>query len=250
MKKAQKLDKAVGQMHGQSLQLLGIRLNSTSLESVLNLIVEKIASDKKLWLVTPNPEFLVAAQQDEEFKRRLNQADLAIPDGVGLLLASWFLGTKPRLAKRVAGADVVERILVIAGQRGWNIGVVGARRGERQEIETLIKNLKLKIENLHIEAQELTPGWEKKKHDIVFACQGMGEQERWIEQNWQKAQAKIFVGVGGSLDFFSGFAARAPVWIRRMGLEWFWRLVSQPWRWRRQVNLLKFVWLVLKERFG
>jgi len=241
--------KTTQKMRGQSLQILGVGVDSSSMDEVLSFVAGKLAGKEKFWIVTPNPEFLTAAWEDKEFKAVLNQADLAIPDGIGLVLASRILKTKPLIRKRVAGSDVVEQILQLAPRKRWKIGVVGARKKDEMERKELIKRLRRKYKGLKIETLEETSNWQEKNYDIIFACQGMKAQEKWILQNRFKTRAFVFMGIGGSLDFFAGFARRAPIVVRKMKLEWLWRLFTQPWRWRRQLNLLKFAWLVLKEAF-
>ena len=234
---------------GQALQILGVRVNSTSTSSVLCLISSKISHKNSFFVVTPNPEFIVTAQGNEEFRKILNSADLAIPDGVGLILASRFLGTKPLLKKRITGADLVEKVLELGEKENWKIGVVGARRGEIKEIKEMMSRLKQRYPKLKVEALELIEDWPKRGYQIILACQGMGKQERWIWENQKKVKGVCFLGIGGSLDRLVGITPRAPETIRRLGLEWFWRLISNPSHFSRVwTACVIFPWLVLKEK--
>jgi N-acetylglucosaminyldiphosphoundecaprenol N-acetyl-beta-D-mannosaminyltransferase len=228
-----------------TLQILGVGLNGTSTSSVLEKIESAIKNEAKLVIFTPNPEFLVLASRDSSFKYLLNQADINIPDGVGLLWASKFLKTQPLLKTRVAGVDLVKELFVKGQELGWKFGVVGNRRGDVKEAEEQIEKLRQEFPNLQIANYE-----DGKKYDIVLACQGMELQERWIIENKDKVNAKVFIGVGGSLDLLSGFTKRAPNIVRKMGLEWLWRLVGNPKKhFGRVVNaVVVFPWLVLKER--
>lgn len=249
IKKREKSQKIDNEMSGQTLQILGVKVNSTELVEVLRFVRRKITQKRKFWITTPNPEFIVAAQKDEEFQRILNSADLAIPDGYGLVLASKFLGTKPRLLERVAGVDVVEKLLKVSSKEGWRIGVIGARKGKTEEIKTLIQKLQNKYKGAKIEGLENTPFWQKKNYTIIFACQGAKLQEKWIFENFRRINASLFMGVGGSLDFLSGFTRRAPTWMRNLGLEWLWRLALKPSHLKRiLVACVFFPWLVLKEK--
>lgn len=231
-----------------SVQILGITLNSTSTNSVLEKIMAKVQAQKTTFVATGNPEFLVYAQKNLWFKKLLNSADLVVPDGAGLLFASWFLKTQPRLKQRVAGADLAAALLSVANKRGWRVGVVGVRRGEMVEGRKLLTSLSQKYPNVQFVLLEDTPNWQKQSFQLIFACQGMGKQEKWIAENKVLAKGAVLLGAGGSLDFLTGFACRAPEWLRRAGLEWFWRLVLEPWRWRRQLALVKFIWLIFKEK--
>jgi exopolysaccharide biosynthesis WecB/TagA/CpsF family protein len=226
-----------------TLQILGVGLNGTSTSSVLEKIESTIKNEAKLIVFTPNPEFLVLASRDSSFKNLLNQADINIPDGVGLLWASKFLKTEPLLKTRVAGVDLVKELFVKGQEKGWKFGIVGNRRGNIEEANKQIEKLRQEFPNILITNIQIN-----QKYDIVLACQGMEKQERWIIENMNKGNSKVFIGVGGSLDLLSGFVKRAPNIVRKMGLEWLWRLVGNPRKhFKRVVNaVVVFPWLVFK----
>ncbi|MDP3955488.1 MAG: WecB/TagA/CpsF family glycosyltransferase [bacterium] len=210
------------------VEILGVKLDDLSLSEVVGLICSKIAKGEKFSVVTPNPEFLVAAHRDENFQEILEKADLAIPDGVGLVIIPRLLGFRSCLSQRVAGADVVERLLRIAVEKGWRLGVVGARRSETLGAKELIERLEGKYSGIRIENLEDNKDWPSLKYDVIFACQGMGEQEKWIFENLDKSKGNIFMGIGGSLDFLAEYSMRAPILLRNFGLEWLWRLATRP----------------------
>jgi len=232
-----------------SVKIFGVKVDSTSFDEALKKVLQRIKRRQKTFIFTPNPEFLVFAKRNLWFKRILNLADISLPDGVGLVWGSRILG-KP-LKERIAGVDFAKRLLEIANKNGWRVGMVGLRRGvpeeERRQIEILRKRypgaffLNLGEVDSH--------GRGKLGLKIVFACQGMGEQEKWIVKNSPNVEALVFFGAGGALDFLTGFAPRAPFIIRKIGFEWLFRLLIQPWRWRRQKALLDFIYLLLKEKF-
>lgn len=233
---------------GNSVKIIGVSLNSASASQVLTKIIKQIEVRRKTFLVTLNPEFLVNACKNQRFKKILNSATMAIPDGVGLIWASRFLGTQPRLKKRITGADLAAILLKKANLKHWRVGVIGARRGVEREVRVFIKNLQEKYPQAKIFSLEETKGWQKKEWEMIFACQGMGDQEKWIQSHFTKTNAYFFMGTGGALDFLTGFAQRAPKWVRQAGLEWLYRLFKQPWRWQRQLALIQFVWLVIREK--
>lgn len=237
-------------LSGKSLQILKVGLNSASEEKVLNFIGQKISKEQGFFLVTPNPVFIVMSQKDREFQRILNQADLSIPDGVGLIFAAKFLGLKPLIKQRITGADLVKKILEIAQEKNWKIGVVGARRGEKKEVKELIKRLKQKHPRLKVEALELVKNWPERGYQLILVAYGMGKQEKWIWENRRKVKGTGFLAIGRSLDFLTGFSRRAPRWMRSLGLEWLWRLVQEPAHIKRVfIACVVFPWLVLKEKF-
>ncbi|PIU03299.1 hypothetical protein COT44_03680 [Candidatus Shapirobacteria bacterium CG08_land_8_20_14_0_20_39_18] len=227
------------------VDILGVKIDNLRFSEAKKRIIDQIGKSGRFVVVTPNPEFVVESLNDADFKDTLNNADLAIPDGQGLVLASKILGKKPGLKERVVGADLVEQLLIEAGREGWRIGIVGARRNKNLEIKILIKNLKLKIKNLNVEVVS-----QKHQYDLVLACQGMEEQETWIFDNKDKVNASVFMGIGGSLDFLSGFTKRAPVWIRSLGFEWVWRAIQKPQHIKRVWKaVVVFLALILKEKF-
>lgn len=243
------MKKATPKMPHKSLQMLGVGVSSTSETQALRFVRQNLEKKRRFWVATPNPEFVVAAQKDKEFKKILNQADLAISDGVGLLLASKILGTKPQLRQRVTGVDLVAKVLELAAKKGWKVGIVGARRGKIGEIRELLSRLKQKYPGLKVEALELVKNWPKRGYQLILVAYGMGAQEKWICQNLKKAPGVGFFGIGGALDFLTGFSKRAPCGWQKLGLEWLWRLVLEPWRVKRQLALVKFCYLVGKEKF-
>lgn len=235
---------------GKSTQILNVGLNSTSADLVLDFIKRRIAKKSGFFLTTPNPAFLVKAQEDKVFRQILNQADVSLPDGVGLLWASRFLRTEPRLEERVTGADLVEAILKTAQDGGWKIGLVGARRGEKREMKVSLNRLKRKYPRLKVEALELVKNWPKRGYQLILVASGMGKQEKWIWENRKRAKKVGFLGIGRSLDFLTGFSRRAPERMQKLGLEWLWRLIQDLRHIERvYLSCVVFPWLVFKEKF-
>jgi len=228
-------------------KILGVGVDSTSLDKVLKEIYWRIKKRKKTVVFTPNPEFLVYAMKSPSFRETLNFADISLPDGIGLVWAAKLLGQP--LTHRVSGADLVEKLLGLANEKHWRVAVVGARRGMIEERRRQREILQKKYPGAKIAILEDTPGEKKRRWEIIFACQGMGKQEGWIVENLNKISAIVFMGIGGSLDFLTGFTPRAPFFIRKIGFEWLFRLLIQPWRWRRQLSLGKFIWLVIRQKF-
>ena len=206
-----------------------------------------IQAHKRLIVFTPNPEFVLRASQNKAFADLLAKADINIADGVGLVWAGRLLGVPVR---RIAGADIVAELLKIGNQESWRVGIAGARGGDRIEQDVQFKKLVEKYPNLKFENLDIDFKFKIKnlKFDMVFACQGMVKQEEWIWENKDKYDGALWMGIGGSLDYLSGFIQRAPLLIRLIGFEWAWRLVTKPGHWRRVWRaVVEFGWLVLKE---
>jgi N-acetylglucosaminyldiphosphoundecaprenol N-acetyl-beta-D-mannosaminyltransferase len=190
-------------------------------------------------ICTSNPEFLMTARRDREFFEVLNRADLVVPDGVGLLMAARWLGA--RLPERVAGSDLIYRIAERAAQRGWGIYFLGAGEGvaarTAEKLRAMCPELRVagtfagspKIED----EDAIVARVRAARPDILLVAYGAPQQDKWIARNRERLGALVSIGVGGSFDFVAEEARRAPVWIRRLGLEWLHRVGRQPWRARR-----------------
>ncbi len=237
-----------------------IGLIGSSKARLLAELEKKISSRHKIFMVTPNPEFVVFAQANPWFKKILKQADLAIPDGVGLVWASKLLGSP--IKERISGTDLMENLCQLAAKKGWSVYLFGGWPGVAQKALAVLKKRypglkgwaesgpKLEIGNWKLEIEEK---WlkeiNKKKPTFLFVAFGMGKQEKFIADNWPDLKVKLAMGVGGAFDYISGETPRAPNWLRKIGFEWLYRLIREPWRWRRQLALIRFGWLVVKEKF-
>lgn len=251
-------------------KLLGVGITNASKEEILEYILQGLEkSQEKYYVVTPNPEILVYANKHPEFKSILNNARLALSDGVGVILAGKFLGK--RFKERVTGTDLVENLCKVINGKPITVGFLG---GGPKIAERTAECLRSRYPGLRVVFA--APEWDKngfsfrnKYHvlsikyqgnrekenlhnteiDILFVAFGFPKQEEWMAANLNKRIFQIAIGVGGAFDYISGNVPRAPVWVQNLGFEWLYRLIRQPWRVRRQLALLEFVFLVLKERF-
>ena len=227
--------------------LLGIGFTDEKLQDVLEYL-DKILQkkEKKYFVVTPNPELLVIANKNFEYKKVLNDADLALIDGVGVIIAGKILG-KP-LKNKISGVDFVKSVCEYVAEKPITVGFLGAGPGVAElTAECLRKKYPgLKVAFSAQEWDELSLG---KSADILFVAFGSPKQEIWIKNNLKDLPVTVAVGVGGAFDIISGKVMRAPGFIRSLGLEWLFRLAVQPWRIKRQLRLLKFMYLVLREKF-
>lgn len=224
--------------------ILKVGVNNVTEEEALEFIIKGLAQKgKKYKIFTPNPEILVFANKHETFKRVLNMSDLALADGVGLLWAAKILGIQ--LRDRITGADFMEDLCLEAAKRGFTVGLMGGRTKIAEEAaECLLQKYpKLKI-------AFAGENWrEGQKADILFVALGWPKQEYWISENLPEIAVKVAMAVGGSFDYISGKVPRAPLFLRNLGLEWLFRLIIQPWRIRRQLALVHFIFLVIRQRF-
>ncbi len=227
--------------------ILGVKIDNLDENEILEKIEGFLNSSKQSYLTTPNPEFLVQAQEDKEFNKILNQADISIPDGIGLILASLFLGQP--IKKRIAGVDLMELICQKAANQGYSVFLLGGKKGIAEKASFKLKE---KYPGLEIDFCQNESVLPKKEPVICFVALGAPKQERWIKNNLNKMPSvKLAMGVGGAFDFISDNIKRAPRGIRKIGLEWLWRLALEPWRGKRIFRaVIVFPYLILKSKLS
>ena len=236
--------------------LFGVGITNANQEDILKYILYSLKKkDKKYYVVTPNPEILVYANKNPHFKTILNNARLALCDGAGLLVAAKILGKS--LKTRTTGVDLMESLCKEIAKKPITVGFLG---GRHQVAEKAAECLRKKYPGLTITfvAEEWNEdgfvqaqkGQGKKEIDLLFVAYGFPKQEEWMSKHLDALPIRVAMGVGGAFDYISGNVSRAPESIRKIGLEWLFRLIMQPWRIRRQVALPVFIWLVIKEKIA
>jgi len=231
--------------------ILGVPVDNVTGEEAIAKIEAFIENGRPHQVVTVNPEFVVAAQSDAKFFQVLKEADLSLPDGVGLLWATRFLGTP--LSERVAGVETVGKIASLAAERGYRLFLLGAAEGVAETTAMRLEgeNPGLKVAGTYAgspdprEEEEIVEMIRAARPHLLLVAYGAPQQDLWIHRHLGRLEVPVAMGVGGAFDFISGRAKRAPGWMQQLGLEWLHRLLHQPWRWRRMLALPKFVWLVL-----
>ena len=223
------------------------KIENISLPKALEYIEQNaLKKNSKTFIVTINPELVMLARGDGEYEKVLKSADLALCDGVGIVLAGKIFGRK--FDRRIHGVDLLEKVAEAISGKPITMGLVGGRKNVAQHASECLKK---KYPSLKISfAVEEFESAKNLSCDILFVAFGSPKQEKWIFKNLPKIDAKVAIGVGGAFDFVSGNVKRAPVWMRRLGLEWLFRLINEPWRWRRQTALIRFVFLVIGEKLS
>lgn len=225
--------------------ILGVDVSKDNYDTLIQKLLRDIDEKRKSFIVAINPEKIMKAQEDEELRTLLNKADYQIPDGIGVILASKLKGGEIR--ERVTGIDTMLKLCEAAAKHGKRVFLYGAKPGVADEA-------KKKLEEMFpgIQVAGTLNGYEKdqdviintineSKADILFVALGSPAQENWIVANKEKLYPSVFQGVGGSYDVISGKIERAPEAFQRAGLEWFYRLMKEPWRIKRQMILPKFL---------
>lgn len=243
-------------MDRKNAQILNIRLDSTSKEKVLAFVRVRVAQGDlpagrqgRFYIVTPNPEAVLEASKDKVLARILNSADFSLPDGVGLVFAARFLG-EPKL-NRIPGREMFLELCRFANKKGWKIFLLGGESDEAEKTrEILARSLKnIKIEALSgpildksgnpINVAEFQKEAESVKKinnfapQLLFVAFGVPKQEKWIAKWLPKLNVGGAMAVGGTFSYISGKSSLPPEWMEKAGLEWLWRLVTEPWRAKR-----------------
>ncbi len=236
------------------LHLMGVPIHDVTYEEVIAQVGRWLEEGGHHLIATVNPEFLVMARDDPSFRAILRQADLCIPDGIGVLLAARW--KRRPLRERVAGSDLVPRLAEEGARRGWRFFFLGAAPGVAERAAAVLRERFPALQVVGCYAG--SPAVEEEAAiveriraggaQILLVAYGAPRQERWLARNLARSGATVGMGVGGTFDFLAGVQRRAPRWMQRLGLEWLYRLLREPWRWRRQLALPRFAALVLTGR--
>ncbi len=266
-----------------TVELLGVRFDNLGRSQAAQAIAGLALADGKSYVVKPYSEFMARAARDSKIRHILNGAALCLADGVGILWAAHYLsrpgGTLPALMQlplslaalalnpgalrrplreNMAGVDLTWEMLSRLEEAGARVYLLGGShvelRGARKRIEERLPHLRI-VGARHghfdvngAENERVIAEINGTAPQALLVAMGFPLQETWIAMNLPRLNVKVAVAEGGSFSFISGATRRAPAWMRRIGLEWLFRLLLQPSRLRRQLAIPVFVWLVLRER--
>jgi N-acetylglucosaminyldiphosphoundecaprenol N-acetyl-beta-D-mannosaminyltransferase len=233
------------------VMILGVRVDRVSVAGALQILAQLAVDGRPHQVVTVNPEFIMTAQRNARFREVINAADLALPDGIGVVWASRHLG-RPA-TERVAGVDMVRALARFAAGHGMRPFLLGAGPGVAEAAAAALQaeNPGLQIAGVYAgspapeEEAHIVGLIEAARPDFLFVAYGAPQQDVWIARNQGRLGVPIAMGVGGTLDFITGKSRRAPRWMQSLGLEWLHRLIMEPWRWRRMLALPLFAYRVL-----
>lgn len=236
------------------LEVMGVRFDNVTMDEALEKAKQILAGDKAAYVVTPNAEIVYEAMHDESLCSLLNNADLVLPDGAGVVLASKILKTP--LTQKVAGVDFADNLLGVLAQTGGSVYLLGSKPGiaELAAEKMLAKHPGLTIAGMadgyFKDEASVVEKINAVKPDVLFVCLGAPKQEKFMVAHQQELQVKLMAGLGGSLDSFAGTVKRAPKWMIDLSLEWLYRLIKEPKRFKRMLRLPKFLWAVCLKRIG
>jgi len=235
------------------VEILGVLIDHLDSSEALERITNFAAANKNKLVVTPNAEMIMQAQRDARLKRIINHADLALPDGAGVVIASKILGSP--LPERMAGIDVVQELFKLGNQAGYSFYFLGgapniAQQAKQRVLSTYSK-LKINVHHgyLNKELEEkVINDIMNKAPDILLVGMGVPLQEKWLASYVYQFTGLVGIGVGGTFDVLAGAKQRAPKWMQQLYLEWLYRVWQEPERITRIAQLPKFIQQVLQQK--
>lgn len=236
------------------IKILNVNVDCVNLDEAMQKVEEFVLEQKPHHIVTANPEIIYASNYNPELLGIVNHAALVTADGTGVVWASGQLGR--HLQERVTGIDLVYKICEKAPQKGWKLFILGSAPGVADTAADNIRKMYPGVEIVGTqhgyfkpeEEPEIVEMIKKSTPDVLFVALGAPKQEFWISKYMDELQVPVMLGIGGSMDVLSGNVKRAPEIWQKMNLEWLYRLLSQPSRWKRMLNLPKFAVEVLKQK--
>lgn len=242
----------------QTVDILGVPFSTMTMDETVQYLKEQLELEQNdtFQVVTANPEIVMCAKKDENFHKTLLNTDLITPDGIGVVKASGMLGTPVK--ERVAGFDLMCNLFAKLSEENKPVSVflLGAKP---HVVQAAADHLKKTYSAVSIvgtqdgyfkqeEEENIVSRIQEAKPDLLLVALGFPRQENFIQNNKHHLETKMAVGVGGSLDVWAGEVKRAPKWIQAIHLEWFYRLCSNPTRWRRQLVLAEFLKEVMRSK--
>lgn len=244
----------LGELPLTSSDLLGVRVHQVTMTQAVAYVRALIRNGGTHQVVTVNGAMLVHAVRDSRARVLLNAATLATPDGMGVLLTGWILGT--RFPERVAGIDLVRALCALAAADGLRLYLLGAAPGMAQAAAAALQARYPGLEIVGVRHGYLQEGDEPEllaqiratRPHLLLVGMGWPRQDEWIAAHRDRLGPVVCIGVGGTFDVLAGRRQRAPLWMQRMGLEWAYRGIREPRRWRVIATLPWLLWFALRRR--
>ena len=227
--------------------LCGIEFFKGDAEACLALLEGRMKEGKQTLLYTPNPIMLENAMRHADFHVALERADINLPDGIGVCMAAKLLGQP--IPRRLSGIDMAKCVLMLAREKSYRVFLFGGQPGvANQAAERLVASLpQLEICGVRdgffeeTETDEILRAICASRADVLFVCLGSPKQELWIDKNHDRLpNVRLFMALGGTLDVFAGRVKRAPRFMQKAGLEWLFRMLNEPRRFRDVPKLISF----------
>lgn len=234
-------------------KVLDVQIDMVDMEQAINQVSAMITQPKPQLVVTANSEMVMLANRDPLLYEIMARADLVVPDGIGVIWASRLLSIP--LKERVPGVELMQALLEKSATENWRIFLLGSKPGIADQAADAIRSMysEINIVGTHHgffrnEEDAVLTKIKAASPDILFIALGVPKQEKFAAAHLASLGVPVAMGVGGSFEIFAGAVKRAPAWMRKIGLEWLYRLLQQPTRIGRMLALPQFVLLVLWKR--
>lgn len=228
-------------------------LNTTQKDFLEGRLFPKLINHEKCFVVTANPELVMKTKENDAYKQSINKADYIVPDGVGILMAAQFM--KKPLRERIAGSDITFELLAFAEAKRLSCYFLGASEKVNkkvvEEVKRMYPNLQVagrKHGFFELDDPAVVADVQQAKPDVIFVALGLPRQENWIANNIDQFSKGLFLGIGGTFDVIAGEVNRAPHFWIRLNLEWLYRLIKQPFRFKRILKVFEFMMRVVLKR--
>lgn len=243
---ASNISMLVDELSDNRIDILGALVNNISIDEALDKAFSIIKRGHPGLIVTPNPEMIMAGQKDVELMNIINSADLALADGVGLMIAARLKGR--RFKHRVAGIDLMTNIIDMCKRNGLRVFFFGGREGVAEKAAERVGGIVGTMQGFTLSDRLVLDKIREAKPDVLFVGLGSPKQEKWSARHLRDLGVPLIMCVGGSFDVLSGNVRRAPAFMRFIGLEWLWRLILEPSRIFRMAVLPRFLIKVMFSR--
>lgn len=251
---AQALAQVQAQEELPTVSIFGVRISKLGFQDTIRWLTEAVASGRPHQVITANPIMVMTALDNPSYHAMMKRAELIVPDGAGVVWAANYVGNP--VTERVPGIEIMQRLLQIGETKGWKVFILGA---STEAIEAAAARIRSDYPELALvgvrngffgpdEDQEVIEQIRKAAPDLLFVGRSVSTQEPWIDRFKAELQVPVIMGVGGSFDVLSGRVKRAPKLFRNLKLEWFYRLLREPFRAKRMLALPKFALKVIREK--
>lgn len=227
-------------------KILGVSFSTLGFNATVSDLVTRIQSGRRTHVVTANPEVVMIAKENSGFQSILDQA-YVVPDGIGIVYAAKMLHLP--VSERVTGVELLEALMKEADKHRWKVFLLGAapdvnrRAADRLEKDYPGAKIVGRRDGFFSpdEEHKIVEEIASVSPDLLFVAMGVPRQELWIAKHWPHLNTSVAMGVGGVFDVLAGAVKRAPVIWQKMHLEWLYRMLKQPSRWKRQLSIPRFV---------
>ncbi|MDQ0902967.1 MULTISPECIES: WecB/TagA/CpsF family glycosyltransferase [unclassified Paenibacillus] len=236
------------------VRIYGVPISKMSMDQTVAYLTNAIEQRQPHQVITANPIMVMAAQDDPAYLSMMQRAELIVPDGTGVVWAAKYVGEP--VVERVPGYDLIHELMKVGESKGWKVYLLGASneviQAAAEKLRTAYPRVKLVgVRDGYFKDEqdaEVIQDIVDAAPDLLFVGRSAANQEPWIGKYKQQIGVPVMMGVGGSFDVLSGKLKRAPVLFQKLRLEWFYRLMQEPWRYKRMLLLPKFALKVMRDK--